>query len=127
MTPIDHVGLTVSDMERAVAFYTAALGALGLDCLTDFTHEGRRHAGFGDKPPTFWISSLRDKPVGPAHVAFVAKSRAEVHAFYTIALSMGGRDNGKPGLRAHYHPDYYSAFVLDADGHNVEAVCHEPE
>jgi catechol 2,3-dioxygenase-like lactoylglutathione lyase family enzyme len=84
-------------------------------------------AGFGaDGKPDFWIGGEGglNKPM---HVAFVAKDRASVDAFYTAAIAAGGRDNGAPGIRAHYHLDYYAAFVLDSDGHNIEAVCHKPE
>ena len=126
MSVIDHLGLPVRDMARAVPFYTEILGTLGIRCLTDFEHEGKRHAGFGVEHPVFWLSASKG-PVGGTHVAFAAKSRAEVIAFHTVALSLGGRDNGKPGLRPHYHPHYFGAFVLDADGNNIEAVCHGPE
>jgi catechol 2,3-dioxygenase-like lactoylglutathione lyase family enzyme len=87
---------------------------------------GARVVGFGKDKPDFWISPGRQAR-GETHVAFTAASRAEVAAFYAVALSMGGRDNGPPGLRAHYHPDYFGAFVLDPDGNNIEAVCHKPE
>jgi catechol 2,3-dioxygenase-like lactoylglutathione lyase family enzyme len=123
---IDHVGLKVSDFDRAKAFFQSALGTLGIELLSDFSVGAERHAGFGKQHPTFWISSGRSGR-GDTHVAFTASSRAEVEAFYSVALSMGGRDNGAPGLRAHYHPDYYGAFVLDPDGHNIEAVCHASE
>ncbi|HEY4203354.1 MAG TPA: VOC family protein [Devosiaceae bacterium] len=123
---IDHVGIAVSDFERSKAFYTEALGTLGITCLADFTFGNDSHAGFGADRPSFWIGT--GKPArGNTHVAFVAASRAQVQAFYSVALSMGGRDNGAPGIRAHYHPDYYGAFVFDPDGNNVEAVCHAPE
>lgn len=120
---IHHVGFKVSDYEKARAFYVAALGALGIQLVADFEIEGTRHGGFGDASGTsFWISSGKAVRSGDSHIAFVAGSRAEVQAFYTVALAAGGRDNGAPGLRPHYHPDYYAAFVLDPDGHNVEAV-----
>ena len=127
MTPIiDHVGLTVTDFVLSRGFYVAVLGTLGIQLLSDFERERKRHAGFGRDAATFWISDGKQTR-GDAHVAFAARSRAEVHAFYTVALSMGGRDNGAPGLRPHYSPDYYSAFVLDHDGHNIEAVFVGPE
>lgn len=123
---IDHVGLTITEFERSRAFYTAALGTLGIGLVTEFAHDGQHLAGYGRERPDFWIADsqqVRSK----THVAFLARSRAEVNAFYTVALSMGGRDNGPPGLRPQYHPNYYGAFVFDPDGNNVEAVCHEPE
>lgn len=125
-TIIDHVGVAATDFEKSKAFYVAALGTLGIELLTDFAHAGTSHAGFGIEHPTFWLSSGKQHR-GEAHIAFRARSRAEVVAFYTVALSMGGRDNGAPGIRAHYHPDYFGAFVYDPDGHNIEAVCHDAE
>ena len=126
-TPIlDHAGIKVSDMERSVAFYREALATLGISAMMDFEVGGTRHVGFGKDKPDFWISGARPLR-GETHIAFKAASRSEVQAFHSVALSVGGRDNGLPGLRAHYHPDYFSAFVLDPDGNNVEAVCHAPE
>ena len=126
-TPVlDHVGLKVSDIDRSVAFYREALATLGIRPLMDFVVGGTRHVGFGRDKPDFWISGGRPLR-GDTHVAFVADSRAEVASFYTVALATGGRDNGPPGVRAHYHPNYFGAFVLDPDGYNIEAVCHEPE
>jgi catechol 2,3-dioxygenase-like lactoylglutathione lyase family enzyme len=125
---VDHVGLRVTDFARARAFYTSALGTLGIRLLADFEAGGRRHGGYGypdDEHATFWIDEGKQHR-GEAHVGFTATSRAEVEAFYSAALSNGGRDNGPPGLRAEYHPDYYSAFVLDPDGHNIEAVYIGP-
>ncbi len=123
---IDHVNLAVTDFPRALAFYDAALATLGIDRLAEFTVGQRRFAGYGrEGRPRFWLSSGATRR-GDVHLAFVANSRAEITAFYSVALSMGGRDNGAPGLRAQYHPNYFAAFVLDPDGHNIEAVCHEP-
>jgi catechol 2,3-dioxygenase-like lactoylglutathione lyase family enzyme len=119
---IDHIGLTVSDVGRAKAFYTAALAPLGYALLMEFD----QFAGFGLAPkPDFWISQGKAN-VPPIHVAFAASSRAVVDAFHRAALAAGGKDNGAPGLRPHYHASYYGAFVLDPDGHNIEAVCHAP-
>jgi len=120
---IDHTGLTVSEVGKSKAFYRAALAPLGYALLMEF--EGA--AGFGVAPkPDFWIG--QGKPnVPPIHVAFRAQNRKEVDAFYKAAMAAGGRDNGPPGPRPHYHENYYGAFVLDPDGHNVEAVCHTPE
>jgi catechol 2,3-dioxygenase-like lactoylglutathione lyase family enzyme len=119
---IDHTGLGVSDLGRSKAFYAAALKPLGYALLMEFDP----FAGFGEPPkPDFWIGQgkVNDPPL---HVAFRAKDRTTVDAFHAAALAAGGRDNGAPGLRPHYHPHYYGAFVLDPDGHNIEAVCHDP-
>lgn len=123
---LDHVGLAVSDFERSKAFYVAVLKTLDVDLLADFTFGRDHHAGFGKGRPTFWIGDGKPSR-GEMHVAFTATSRAQVSAFHSVGISMGGRDNGPPGIRAHYHPNYFGAFVLDPDGHNIEAVCHEPE
>jgi len=123
---LDHVGIKVSDFDRSLPFYREALATLGINVLADMTFGRDRIAGFGKEHPSFWISNGAGTR-GETHVAFTAASRAEVAAFYSVALSMGGRDNGPPGIRAQYHPDYYGAFVLDPDGHNIEAVCHVPE
>jgi catechol 2,3-dioxygenase-like lactoylglutathione lyase family enzyme len=127
---IDHIGLTVRDLERSKQFYTQALTAIGYALLMEVSVEqtgSRAFAGFGVPPkPEFWIGSGTPN-VPPVHVAFRVSSRASVEAFYKAALAAGGRDNGAPGLRPHYHPNYFGAFVLDPDGHNIEAVCHEPE
>ena len=126
---IDHVGFPVSDYLRAKAFYEKALAPLGYALIMEVEQEiekGFSAAGFeiGGKPD-FWIGGEGglDRPV---HIAIVAKDRAAVDAFYKAALAAGGRDNGAPEIRAHYHPDYYGAFVLDPDGYNIEAVCHAP-
>jgi catechol 2,3-dioxygenase-like lactoylglutathione lyase family enzyme len=125
---IDHAGLTVSDFARSKSFYAAALAPLGYQVLMEVpagvAGQGGA-AGFGVPPkPDFWISTGAPN-VPPVHVAFRARGRADVDAFHRAAIAAGGRDNGAPGLRPHYHPFYYGAFVLDPDGHNVEAVCHE--
>ncbi len=127
---IDHLGIDVSDFERSKAFYQRALAPLGYALLMEVPASltGRCDvAGFGEAPkPDFWIN--RGTPTRPAvHVALRAASRTAVDAFYQAALAADGKDNGAPGLRSHYHPNYYSAFVLDPDGHNIEAVCHSPE
>jgi catechol 2,3-dioxygenase-like lactoylglutathione lyase family enzyme len=126
---IDHLGFPVSDYPRAKAFYAAALAPLDYSLVMEVTQQetGAPAAGFGaGGKPDFWIGGEGgiDKPL---HVAILAKDRATVDAFYKAAIAAGGRDNGPPGIRAHYHPDYYGAFVLDPDGHNIEAVCHAPE
>jgi len=122
-TIIDHVGLSVTDFGRSLAFYAAVLGTLGIRPLLEFEDNGIGRAGFGRSRPDFWIGGGKLYR-GEAHVAFVAASRAEVDAFHMAALANGGRDNGRPGLRPHYRPGYYAAFVLDPDGHNIEAVFH---
>lgn len=125
---IDHTGVTVSDLPRALAFYRAALAPLGYQVLFEFPAEvtgGAAVAGLGVAPKAdFWLGTgTPNRP--PLHVAFRASARAQVDAFYAAALAAGGRDNGAPGPRPHYHADYYGAFVLDPDGHNIEVVCHE--
>ena len=120
---LDHVTIGVSNIARAVAFYDRALAPLGIERLYA---EGTSAFGYGsDKKAYFWIGQ-REAVQSGAHIAFAAKDRATVDAFHAAALAAGGRDNGAPGIRAHYHPNYYGAFVLDPDGHNIEAVCHRP-
>jgi catechol 2,3-dioxygenase-like lactoylglutathione lyase family enzyme len=127
---IDHIGFAVSDVERSKAFYLDALRPLGVGVLREVTAEqtgADAHAGFGkDNKAFFWIGGGA-KPKGGTHVCFTASTRADVDAFYKAALAAGGKDNGAPGLRPHYHANYYGAFVLDPDGNNVEAACHRPE
>jgi len=123
---IDHTGLVVSDFEKSKAFYSAALAPLGYEVLREFAAPGGVHvAGLGAaQKPDLWISN--GTPNQPrVHIAFRARSRAQVDAFHAAAMAAGGRENGAPGLRAHYHPNYYGAFVLDPDGHNIEAVIHD--
>ncbi len=124
---IDHLSLPVSDIDRARAFYDKVLATVGYKRMMDFG----RSAGYGDEHPHFWIGVPDGGPAeGSAaaaagfHLAFRAPSRAAVDAFYAAALAGGGRDNGAPGLRPHYHPDYYAGFVFDPDGNRIEAVCH---
>jgi catechol 2,3-dioxygenase-like lactoylglutathione lyase family enzyme len=123
---IDHIGLSVADYEPSKAFYLAALAPLGYALFMEVTEAGP-YAGFGaGGKPDFWLG--KGTATAPrVHVAFQASDRATVRAFYDAALAAGARDNGRPGLRPEYHPNYYGAFVLDPDGHNIEAVCHEPE
>jgi len=128
---LDHVGFAVADASRSRLFYEQALAPLGIGLIMSVTPEqteagGTAH-GFGsDGKPYFWVGD--NERVGEGtHVAFAARTRAEVRAFYEAALAAGGRDHGGPGLRPHYHPNYYGAFVLDPDGINVEVVCHRPE
>ncbi len=127
-TVLDHVGYSISDYTASRAFYVKALAPLGMRILMEFGKEMTGQgdvAGFGIDKPDFWISTGRAAQTG-IHVAFSAKDRAMVDAFYKAALAAGGKDNGEPGLRPQYHEHYYGAFVLDPDGNNIEAVCHLP-
>jgi catechol 2,3-dioxygenase-like lactoylglutathione lyase family enzyme len=134
---IDHIGIPVGDVARATEFYLKALAPLGYGIVMQVSAEETGHdvaVGFGapgapddfqSGKPSFWIGG-GEPLAGHIHVAFVASSRAAVDAFYRAALAAGGKDNGAPGLRPHYHPNYYGAFVFDLDGNNIEAVCHDP-
>jgi catechol 2,3-dioxygenase-like lactoylglutathione lyase family enzyme len=126
---LDHIGFAVADLDRSKSFFAAALAPLSISLLMEVTaaQTGRdAHAGFGSEgKPYFWIGNA-GPPAGKVHVAFAARSRSDVDAFYHAAIAAGGNDNGAPGLRPHYHPDYYGAYVLDPDGNNIEAVCHRP-
>ena len=125
----DHIGFPVADFARSRAFYVQALAPLGIAVAKEITVEmtgSEAYAGFGrNGRPQFWIGTGR-KIEGPLHIAFEAQSRDLVKAFYEAALAAGGTDNGGPGLRPRYHVNYYGAYVLDPDGHNIEAVCHLP-
>ena len=121
---LDHVTIGVSDTERSKKFYDLALHPLG---ITRLYAEGEGFAGYGVHPKAFFWIGLRDTAQTGAHIAFKAPDRATVDRFYDEAIAAGGRDNGQPGIRPHYHPNYYGAFVLDPDGHNIEAVCHLPQ
>ncbi|HZP10588.1 VOC family protein [Methyloceanibacter sp.] len=128
---IDHIGISVGDVARTTEFYLKALAPLGIGIVMQVSAEetgGGAAVGFGAQgKPFFWIGEgLRPAGEGRVHVAFAARNRAEVDAFYAAAIAAGARDNGPPGLRPHYHANYYAAFVLDADGNNIEAVCHAP-
>ncbi len=119
---IDHINIGVSDLEASRAFYERALAPLGIAfVMTNIAGVGFGRGGM----PRFWISDRGTS--GPVHVAFTSPDRATVDLFHREAVAAGGRDNGSPGLRTQYHPGYYSAFVLDPDGHNIEAVTHVPE
>ena len=124
---INHVSIGVRDIARAKRFYDAALEPLGYRCLS----EDAASLGYGRERVAFWIGET-DSPVPPdeksnLHVCFDAPARASVNAFHAAALRAGGRDNGKPGLRPDYGPDYYAAFVVDPDGYRIEAYCGGPE
>lgn len=126
---LDHVGLSVANLATSHAFYEAVLATLGLEVVAELPAEiaGAACTGFGfGRKGTFWIAeSGRQTP--STHYCFRARSRAQVRAFYEAGISAGGTDNGPPGVREVYHPAYYAAFVLDPEGHNIEAVCFEPE
>jgi catechol 2,3-dioxygenase-like lactoylglutathione lyase family enzyme len=120
---IDHIGLSVSNYERSKEFYSKALAPLELELIMEFENV----AGFGkDGKPEFWFG-VHGAPLQPMHVAFAAENRQQVREFYEAAIAAGGKDNGPPGIREIYHPNYYGAFVIDPDGHNIEAVCHHTE
>jgi catechol 2,3-dioxygenase-like lactoylglutathione lyase family enzyme len=129
MATLDHIGISVRDYQKSKAFYQKALAPLGIELVMEYGQAGGVGRG---KKPELWIGSGKmefqteeqTRVITPVHIAVTAASRAEVDAFYAAAIAAGGRDNGAPGIRAQYHPGYYGAFVLDPDGHNVEAVHH---
>ncbi len=128
---IDHITLRVRDLARTREFYRQALAPLGYRVAYEQVHDGVAVLGFGAEVPgvgfkidTWFVDT--EPTSGPMHLCWRAKSRTEVEAFYAAALSAGGTDNGAPGVRPHYHANYYGAFVIDPDGNNVEAVCHSP-
>jgi catechol 2,3-dioxygenase-like lactoylglutathione lyase family enzyme len=119
----DHIGFNVKDFAESRAFYLKALAPLGITQIMGDEKSamiGRQGEG------AFWFGSYAT-PASPVHIAFAAKTREQVRQFHTAALAAGGKDNGAPGLRPEYHPNYYGAFIIDHDGHNIEAVCHTPE
>lgn len=124
---IDHLGITVGDMARSLAFYDPALAPLGVTRIMTLPKDGPPvRVGYGrDRKPWFWISASGTVS-GPIHIAFAAPDRPAVDAFHAAALAAGGTGNGAPGPRAKYHPNYYAAFVFDPDGNNVEAMHHAP-
>jgi catechol 2,3-dioxygenase-like lactoylglutathione lyase family enzyme len=126
---IDHLGISVRNHAASKAFYSQALAPLNIGVVFEVPQResGARsdYTGFGNNnKPFFWIGE--GQIASGMHVCFTAESRAQVDAFYAAAISAGARDNGKPGLRAHYHPSYYGAFVIDLNDVNLEAVCHKP-
>ncbi|MCG7490193.1 VOC family protein [Vibrio sp. Of14-4] len=120
---IDHIGFSVSDFEKSNEFYSKALAPLGIDKIVELEDA----SGFGKNGKAeFWLGK-GNLPQPPLHVAFAADNRKQVDQFYEAAMASGGKDNGSPGIREQYHPNYYGAFVIDPDGHNIEAVCHRTE
>lgn len=120
---IDHIGIAISDSEKSNDFYTKALAPLGIEKIMEF--DGWSGYGRNGKPE-FWFGEALEAN-HPMHIAFSADNRDQVRQFYEAAIAAGGKDNGGPGIREEYHSNYYGAFVIDPDGHNVEAVCHTPE
>lgn len=119
----DHIVLIISDADKSKNFYLNALSPLGIKLI----REDDGCIGFGTQnKPSFWICK-EDNVQKPMHIAFIAENRKAVNEFHKAALKAGGKDNGAPGIRANYHPHYYGAFVIDPDGHNIEAVCRNPE
>ena len=118
---IEHIGLHVGDAAKSTAFYKEALAPLGYKVIKEYPEWNV--VGMGQEMPNFWISP-KEGAAGSVHIAFGAKTRAEVDAFYAAAIKAGGKDNGKPGVRTDYSPTYYAAFVYDLDGNNIEVVCH---
>jgi catechol 2,3-dioxygenase-like lactoylglutathione lyase family enzyme len=117
---LDHIGLNVSNLEESKSFLVQALAPLGIG----ITAQGEGWAMIGrDGKGQFWFGSFGSPP-GPIHIAFAAENRSQVESFHAAALAAGGKDNGPPGIRAQYHPNYYGAFIIGPDGHNYEAVCH---
>lgn len=120
---LDHVTIAVSDVTQSKAFFDDVLRCLGVERLYA---EGEDFAGYGANGKAFFWIGLKDTVLTGCHVAFTAPNRDAVDAFHKAAIAAGGRDNGQPGVRPHYHESYYGAFILDPDGHNIEAVCHKP-
>ena len=126
MSSLDHISIATADYAKSLAFYEAALAPLGIKTHMKFEGPEGNVAGLGRDMPDFWVGD-GGAVQGRVHIAFSAPNRAAVDAFYAAAMAAGAKDNGAPGLRSHYHPTYYAAFVFDPDGHNIEAVCHAPE
>jgi catechol 2,3-dioxygenase-like lactoylglutathione lyase family enzyme len=120
---IDHIMLAVENYEKSKEFFCTALAPLGIELVKEV--QGWAGLGKGGKP-ALWFGVHPEKQK-PMHIAFIADNREQVRAFYKAALAAGGKDNGPPGIREIYHPNYYGAFVIGLDGYNIEAVCHQPE
>jgi catechol 2,3-dioxygenase-like lactoylglutathione lyase family enzyme len=126
---IDHLGISVRDHAESKDFYSKALAPLNIGIVFEVSKSesgaASDYTGFGcDQKPFFWIG--QGEVASGMHLCFAADTRAQVDAFYAAAINAGARDNGAPGLRSHYHPNYYGAFVIDLNGVNLEAVCHRP-
>ncbi|MCL1467785.1 VOC family protein [Argonema galeatum] len=130
---IDHLSIGVSDFARSLAFYDTVLAELGFKRCMAMNLATKKVAAYGPSDqPIFWIGRQEQlttaiTPSAGFHIAFQATTRTAVDAFYRVAMADGATDNGKPGLRPQYHPNYYAAFVLDPDGYNIEAICHQPQ
>ena len=123
---LDHVGFAVAGYQRSKAFYEKALAPLGFTLLIEFSGAAAGFGRHGAGRPSFFLEAHGEPVRGRLHIALSAESRAQVDAFHAAAVEAGGIDNGKPGVRATYHPHYYGGYVLDPDGNNIEAVCHQP-
>jgi catechol 2,3-dioxygenase-like lactoylglutathione lyase family enzyme len=130
---IDHLSIGVSNFARSLAFYDSILAELGFKRCFAVNMPDKQIASYGSSPqkPIFWLYHTPGQtndvtPPTSSHIAFSAPSRSAVDGFYQAAIAAGGRDNGQPGLRTQYHPNYYATFVIDPDGYRVEAVCHQP-
>jgi catechol 2,3-dioxygenase-like lactoylglutathione lyase family enzyme len=124
---IDHVTIRVADYTVSRDFYTRALQPLGYEIAVEYVEGEDRICGWKKNDKWNWWIRAKRPISGPTHIAWSADTRAQVDAFYAAAMAAGATDNGAPGLREHYHPGYYGAFVLDPDGNNIEAVCHTAE
>ncbi|HET7130448.1 MAG TPA: VOC family protein [Gaiellaceae bacterium] len=125
MITLDHVGFAVADYRRSKAFYEKALAPLGLKLLAEYSGAAAAFGKDNGGRPSFFVEAHGEPVRGRLHIALRAESRTQVDAFHAAGIEAGGADNGAPGLRW-YHPHYYSGYVLDPDGNNIEAVCHEP-
>lgn len=129
---IDHLSSYTVNYEISKNFYEKAFAPLGYTLQMEFVAEWnadfptQKMCAFGVDKATYWLIEVKE-PATPRHIAFAAKTRADVDAFYDAAIKAGGKDNGAPGLRPHYHENYYGAFIIDPDGNNIEAVCHCPK
>ena len=118
----DHIGIGVTSLGECTTFYLKALQPLGVEVAM----QGPYGVGLGrNKKPSLWLSEIKMQP-SHIHLAFIAENRRQVDEFHVAAIAAGAKDNGPPGLRPHYHENYYAAFVIGPDGHNIEVVCHDP-